>query len=541
MFKKGLALITAMIVFVSIVLSGGVGLGAPAPMAPLTTVMPTVTFPPASKDQSLTPSTTDAVVTISDSKLKAALHTATGIPAATPIKRSDLAKLTGGLDLSSKQITKLEGLQYCENITDLKLSDNKIADLPASLSKLTKLQTLIVDNNKLTKMPDAIFSMTKLTTLSLKNNSITKVSDKINLLTLLTMFDISDNKLENLPANISKLSQLKYLSLSGNGFATLSRDIFLLPALESLDLSNNVLKALPIESASAPKLKALNIEDNILDALPAGLGGAPNLQEVYASINRLKIVEPSLLNGKITKLTLDVNRITDLPTALSGKTFDTFSIEWNFIDMSEGSDSRKIADSVTAPTAKNYMRQLKILPAPTARASSTTVMLQWQLMDGGTEGDSSWVVNKYLIYIDKNGTWGSPIADVDKLAYQFVATNLKANTSYKFQVGVEYTLTLNGKKMPPHRFFTPVEIKTLASSATAEVTTEPTETPAPTEMVAPTPTSVEPAATDASVPAATKSSNSTLIIILIVAGALVAIVLVGVLMMQMSKRKQRPY
>ena len=564
MIRKNIALLAAAMLFVSIALTGGVALGAPDPTAsPSATADPTATaqptdppntadteFPPLVVDASLKPSTADATVSISDSKLKAALHTATGIAAQTPIKRSDLAKLTGGLDLSGKGIAKLEGLQYCENITALKLSSNNIADLPSSFSKLTKLKILLLDKNKLTKMPDALFSLTALTTLSMSSNEITKIPDKINLLSQLTDLNLYSNRISAVPSNISKLTQLKTLNLSKNSFKEISRDPFMLPALEKLDLSRNTLKEIPNEVTSAPKLVVLNLNDNILTSLPTGLGSAPSLLEVYASVNRLTIIEPTLLSGKVTHLTLDVNRILDLPTGLQGKTFDVFSVEWNFIDMSEGSEARKIGDTVKTRTGSpGYLRQLKFLAEPQAKATTTTVSLTWQPLPDGQDGESSWSVIQYEVYLDKNGTWvnlsnkKTPIAELDKLANQYVVTGLKADTSYKFQVGVEYTIKWNDITVPTHRFYTAVEAKTLATNATAEPTVEPTEEPLPTVEDPATlppdqPTEV---AEPTSAPTSASGGNKTLLVILVIVGAVVALAVIGGLAFSMMKRSKRPY
>jgi Leucine-rich repeat (LRR) protein len=550
LYRKGIAILAGILLFGSFVLSGGLGLAAPDPTdspqptvpAATATAEPevTTTFPPTVIDPTLPFTTTDATVNIPDSKLKAALYAATGIASGTAIKRSDLAKLGGGLDLSGKGIAKAEGLQYCENITDLNLAGNSLTDLPTSFSRLTKLKNLILDKNKFTKMPDTLFTIIGLTSLSMRDHEkVTKVPDKINLLAMLVNLDLSGCGIESVATNISKLSQLKTLNLSANNLKTIAKEVFLLPALENLDLSDNLLKELPKEAATMPRLVVLNVEENILAELPAGLGSAPSLLQVYAAVNRLTIIEPTLLAGQISHLTLDVNRLTDLPQSLAGKTFAAFSIEWNFIDMSEGSDARKIADSVNVSAGKAYLRQLQFLTEPQAKATTTTAWLQWPMLQDGTDGDCTWKVNKYQIYIDKDGTWGSPIAELDKLATQYVATGLKSDSAYKFQVGVEYSLSLNGKKLT-HRYFTPVETNTLSTSATAEITPEPTaEETAPVATVPQEPVTTGTEEPDPSVPAS--GGNKTMVVVLIIIGAVAVLAVGGVAAMMMARRNRRPY
>lgn len=550
--KKWMGFVFVLILSGSIFIANGMGLGAAQMNMPISSLFPAPSFPAPTIIPGYSYPVVDATVTISDDKLKAALKTAAGLQPSAPIYKSDLAKLSGGLDLSNKSIAKTDGLQYCINITDLNLTGNKLTTLPSSITGMTNLQSIVLDGNKFTSMPDALFTMPKITSVSMAGNQIAKIPDKINTLTALVTLNLSNNKLDTISANIGKCTGLKNLDLSGNSFRlkSIPRDICLLPNLENLDVSGNSLSTLPDEIKTMPKLAALNVENNIIDTLPAGLGYAPSLQKVYAARNRLTIIEPSLYAGKVTDLSLDVNRLTDLPTGLSGKTFNSLSIEWNFIDMSDGTDARKIADSIIAPGGKNYMRQLKYISSPTVQATINTVLLKWQPLPEGTSGDGTWKVNKYQIYRDDNGKWVDmsnklkPIAEMDKFAGAYVVTGLKADTSYKFQIGVEYSLTLNGTTISAHRFFTAVDAKTIGASGTVEPAAEPTVDPNATvaESSAPdTEPTLQPEPTETAVTTTTKGSNTTLLIVLIIIGAVAAIAVVGIVMMLMSKKNKRPY
>jgi hypothetical protein len=540
--KRGLVFGVALIVCGAIVMLGGMSIGAAMPDMPAASVGPTYTFPPTTINPSGTVAL-DSTVNIPDANLKAKLQAALGLTASSSPKKSDLAKITGGLDLSGASIAKIEGLQYCTNVTDIKLSNNKIDDkgIPSTFTGLTNLKTLLLDGNKLTKVPTSVLAMTGLTYLSLAGNQIKTIPDNISALAALVNLDLSGNALTTLPANIGTLQNLQYLNLSDNNFRDATREIFLLPALTTLDLSGNVLDSLPDDAAKMPELQALDVEGNILTALPAGLGNAQSLQKVYAARNRLTTIEPTLLNGKITDLTLDVNRLTTLPIGLSGKTFNTFSVEWNFLDMSQGSDTRQIADSVTAPGGKAYLRQLKSIPAVQTQSSIKTVTLQWLPVADGSDGDGSWKVNKYQIYQVNGDSW-KLLAELDKLAGQFVVTGLDAEKTYDFQVGVEYDLTIGSYKAST-RFFTPAEAKTLSATATVgdivpiatgtpqDVTAS--SSPEPADTVAPEPTGSEK-------PASTQHSGNSSggLIAVIIVGAVLILGVIGYLAMRMS-RKQR--
>ncbi|MCD6127617.1 MAG: leucine-rich repeat domain-containing protein [Methanomicrobia archaeon] len=64
-----------------------------------------------------------------------------------PIYVSDLETL-GGLDASNRNITSIEGLEYCKNITWLYLFNNNISDI-SPLSNLTNITELYLDNNNI--------------------------------------------------------------------------------------------------------------------------------------------------------------------------------------------------------------------------------------------------------------------------------------------------------------------------------------------------------------------------------------------------------
>lgn len=541
--KKRLALTAAFLLFGALVMMNGMGLGAPAGM-PLVSIGPTYVLPTPTLVPSYTGSV-DAVVNIPDSDLKASLQAALNLTPQSTLRRSDLAKIYGGLDLSSKGITKLEGLQYCVNVTDLKLTKNKIADagIPSSLSSLTGLRTLLLDGNKLTKFPKPLLSMTGLTYLSLADNGIKSLPDNIEALSSLVNLDLSGNKLSKLPEHIGLLSNLQYLNLSGNTFReSPPKEIFLLPELHTLDLSDNVLNSIPGDVAKMPTLTVISVEGNIIPSLPAGIGNAPSLLKVYAARNRLTEIEPSLLNGKITDLTLDVNRIKELPQTLTNKNFDTFSIEWNFIDMSIGSESRQIADSVTASAGKAYLRQLKSIESVQTKSSINTVLLQWQPLSDGTDGDCSWKVARYQIYRISGESW-KHVSDLDRLAGQLVVTGLDADKMYEFQVGVEYSVTMGSQKAG-NRYFTPVEAQTLNADATPEVLeSPPPATPGEQTQEQPPDASFTESPSQTSTPAATerKSGNTGLAIVLIIVCSLFAIGVLIVVAIMMSRRRRRSY
>ena len=545
MLRKGMASILSLVLLLSVMT---VNVGAAAATVPIVPVLPLVgapiVWPPLTASTQATVLANDAIVKITDSKLKAALISITKVAAGKAIRQSDLAKLAGGLDLSGKGIANAEGLQYCINLTALNLSNNKLDTLPANFKELTKLEILSLEKNKLTKFPDVLGSMASLNTLSLKNNNLNKLPPDINIvLAGVKYLDVSNNNISTVPAAISKMIVLETLYFPGNGLKLVPMDLFKVPKLVNLDLSNNLLVTLPKEVGTAPSLANLDISGNIIDALPAAIGTAPSLVKLIARRNRLIVIEPSLCTGKVKTLLLDINRLAKLPPELSSKTFDQIGVEWNFLDMSQGSDDRKIMETVTAAAGNQYLHQLAIVKLAGTAATSTTISLSWDSIANGAEGDMSWKVSKYYVYNSATTIW-KKYAELDSMATQYVITGLTPNKEQKLMVGVEYDLILpyfTGST----RYFTTATIKTLDKAATApdvSSSSEPTvsATPAPLATVTPEATTGGVAMANPSSSAGGGSSGG-LIAALIVVSVLALLAIGTVVFMVLRSRKKGSY
>lgn len=138
---------------------------------------------------------------------------------------------TGMLDVSSKSISDLTGIQDFTNLQFLYCNSNQITNL--DLSKNTKLTELVANSNKLA-------------TLSLaKNTALTDLNVDSNLLTDL---DLSTNKaLVNLSCATNQITQL---------------DLSLNSSLKSLNCSNNNLTSLNLKNSNNTTLTTLNLKTN---------------------------------------------------------------------------------------------------------------------------------------------------------------------------------------------------------------------------------------------------------------------------------------
>ena len=82
-------------------------------------------------------------------------------------------------------------------MTDFSLSRNKITQLPAEISKLINLTSLILYSNELTEFPAKITKLANLTSLILYSNQLTTLPNEINHLTKLAQLVLPDNSLSN--------------------------------------------------------------------------------------------------------------------------------------------------------------------------------------------------------------------------------------------------------------------------------------------------------------------------------------------------------
>ena len=151
------------------------------------------------------------------------------------------------LNLRNQYINDLAGLDKInaiQSITELELSDNNLAKLPAHIfNDLPQLKIINLAYNQLTILPSHIFDrLINLERLNLNSNNLTTLpTDIFKHNTKLTELVLSFNQLTTLPAHIfDSLINLEYLYLNGNQLTTLPVGIFNnLAMLQAIDLRSN--------------------------------------------------------------------------------------------------------------------------------------------------------------------------------------------------------------------------------------------------------------------------------------------------------------
>lgn len=152
-------------------------------------------------------------VKITDSNLKVAIKQALSLSDSEieHLTYGDISEVTS-LNLSGKNISNLEGLQYFKGLQTLNLSNNKLSDL-SSLPNIQGLKTLNVSKNSL-KSLDGVGKLESLTTLNIADNQVNNIASVSTLSNLVT-FEATNNKLTNVSA-LSKLESLKIVKVKGN-------------------------------------------------------------------------------------------------------------------------------------------------------------------------------------------------------------------------------------------------------------------------------------------------------------------------------------
>jgi Leucine-rich repeat (LRR) protein len=527
-----------------------------------------------------------AVVDIPDSNLNKYLHGKTGVPMSKPVRRQDLAALSGKLEPKGKNIANAEGIQYCAGIEELDLSGNKLTAMP-DLKAMARLKSLNLSGNRFTALPEEICTAPKLESLNMEKNAITSLAGGVSGLSLLKSLslagnklaafpavllalkveslDISDNGIESLPDNISAMADLHYLTaagcklkklpdafykmswlrkadFNGNGIESLGKGVKGLESLEALYLNGNMLKSLPSEICALPKLKVLSVNGNTLGGLPSKIGDL-KLEELYAEKNEMSAVPGSLAEmTTLKKLDLRLNRLKKLPSELDRIGFEYINVEWNYLDISDNSSIKKMMEGIKAASGPIFLRQLTPLENATASSTPESVTLYWDKCADGSDDTASWTVQSYTIYA-VNGDTSSKVAEVPPTENTCSLTELSPSTIYTYRIGVEYkvndsTAAFDGT----NHIYTEIEVRTAATEAPATPEASVTVTPEASQIPTPAPTvsTSPPASAAALYNGETGQGNSMLLYVALAGVSIIAVAAIVLVVIVLVKKKPNP-
>ncbi|WP_099191293.1 leucine-rich repeat domain-containing protein [Tepidibacter mesophilus] len=167
------------------------------------------------------------------------------------------------LNLSSKDITSLNGIEKISSIRTLKLNDNNIQDI-SCLSKLKELYSIDLNNNKIENI-DSLQKLSDLSNVKLSGNNISDIS-ALQSLSELSSVDLSNNNIEDI-SPLKNLKSLNRLDLACNNINDIS-DIKNLTNLYELTLNKNKINNIDSLSNIQYLYKLYLSENNIKDYSP---------------------------------------------------------------------------------------------------------------------------------------------------------------------------------------------------------------------------------------------------------------------------------
>jgi Leucine-rich repeat (LRR) protein len=209
------------------------------------------------------------------------------------------------VNLSNGHLDEIQKYKL-EDITELKLSHNRLIELPEWIDKCVNLQILNCSLNQLISLPKSLpISLQKL---YCYNNKLISLSE--SLPNSLQMLYCSNNQLTRLPENLP--TSLQILDCFSNRLTLLSKS---LPnSLQILNCSYNQLTLLPESLPNS--LQSLHCYNNQLTRLPESL--PTTLQYLYCSNNQLISLPMSILNCRfLTKIYYGNNPIENIHPAIT--------------------------------------------------------------------------------------------------------------------------------------------------------------------------------------------------------------------------------
>tara|TARA_Y100000389_G_scaffold189016_1_gene212258 strand:- start:1046 stop:3406 length:2361 start_codon:yes stop_codon:yes gene_type:complete len=195
--------------------------------------------------------------------------------------------------------------------------DDRIVEIPESISNLTQLKILGIQNTRIVRFPDPL--PTQLTNLKVERNyKLTgPIPDSIGDLTRLTQLKLHNNSelAGPIPDSIGNLTRLAKLDLSYNRLTgPIPDSIGNLTLLTVLNLSDNGLTGpIPTSIGNLTRLTMLNVADNQLTGpIPTWIGNLTRLTKLWLGSNQLTGSIPDSI-GNLTQLnflTLSNNQLT---------------------------------------------------------------------------------------------------------------------------------------------------------------------------------------------------------------------------------------
>ena len=215
------------------------------------------------------------------------------------------------LDISNNRLEKLDNadLDKLQNLTSIKISNNKLVDLPVSFGQFKSLRSLNLSSNYLTAFPDFLCDLKTLKDLDISFNSI-KDLPKIGQLSSLDRLWATNNMLRgSFPDTFKNLSSLKEIDVRFNALTSIDV-ISQLPRLEQLMAGHNCVSFF---EGSFTRCRILHLDHNPITRFDLK-SPMPSLTSLNLASAKVAQLDDSLfeMTPNLTKLNLDKNYFVEL-------------------------------------------------------------------------------------------------------------------------------------------------------------------------------------------------------------------------------------
>lgn len=213
-------------------------------------------------------------------------------------------------------------IQSCQNLRDIKYTNNEAWKLPSSLSRASRLTILDVSNNRLEQLEHAELNRLQgLISLKLANNRLRSLPVYFDQFKSMRTLNISSNFLDSFPKFLCDLEGLVDIDMSFNGIANLPDEIGQLKNLERFVITNNRLAGcLPDTFSELVNLKEVDVRYNALTNINV-IATLPKVEQISADHNSVSVCESEFT--KIRVLRLNSNPVTKFEILNSVPTLTT--------------------------------------------------------------------------------------------------------------------------------------------------------------------------------------------------------------------------
>eukprot|EP01107_Rhizomastix_libera_P012723 TRINITY_DN327_c0_g1_i2.p1 TRINITY_DN327_c0_g1~~TRINITY_DN327_c0_g1_i2.p1 ORF type:complete len:1088 (-),score=310.84 TRINITY_DN327_c0_g1_i2:63-3032(-) len=219
-----------------------------------------------------------------------------------------------------------ESISNLKSIANLQLGTNSLKSFPISFSNLLTLTNIDFSFNQFQTFPDILLNF-NLTDLSIQGNSISELPTSLGDLQSLSVFLASSNLLAILPPSIGRLPATK-LDFSNNMLTSIPDSLFQIKSLTAINLDNNKLTSFP-EFGDLP-LEIIQAESNRLKSIPGSISNLKNLTSLELGFNEITFI-PDTPFSRLTILNLNHNRLSSLPI-IEGHKLESCDLSYNFLE-----------------------------------------------------------------------------------------------------------------------------------------------------------------------------------------------------------------